>query len=99
MLHASRTVTAVLAPPLQTLRVQPEFHPSAFFAYDRANGGDHPAHAPATHGVVIVKATASELLDRLPGKVTDAWPSGEPFVMAFAHGSMSVELYAPVGTD
>jgi mannose-6-phosphate isomerase-like protein (cupin superfamily) len=46
-----------------------------------------------------VKAKASELLARLPGKVTEKWPGGERFVRAMAHGTMSVELYAPVGKD
>lgn len=46
-----------------------------------------------------MKATAAELIARLPGKVTAKWPQGERFVQALAHGSMSVELYAPVGTD
>jgi mannose-6-phosphate isomerase-like protein (cupin superfamily) len=46
-----------------------------------------------------VKATASELLARLPGRVSEKWPQGERFMRAFAHGSMSVELYAPVGAD
>ena len=46
-----------------------------------------------------MKAIASELLQRLPGKATDKCPLGERFVSAFAHGSMSVELYAPVGID
>lgn len=40
-----------------------------------------------------------ELLARLPGPVTADWPMGERFVQALAHGSMSVELYAPVGSD
>jgi mannose-6-phosphate isomerase-like protein (cupin superfamily) len=44
-----------------------------------------------------MKATVSDLLQRIPGKVTEEWPMGEPF--AFAHGSMSVELYAPRSTD
>lgn len=44
-------------------------------------------------------AHASELLARLPGPVTSRWPQGERFVRALAHGSMSVELYAPVGHD
>ena len=47
----------------------------------------------------MMKALASELLKRLPGKVTEKWPSGERFVVAFSHGSMTVELYAPVGHD
>ncbi|MES2354405.1 MAG: cupin domain-containing protein [Pseudomonadota bacterium] len=46
-----------------------------------------------------MKITAAELLQRLPGEITAEWPSGEPFVTAFAHGSMSVELYAPVNID
>lgn len=46
-----------------------------------------------------MKAIASELLQRLPGKATQKWPMGERFISAFTHGSMSVELYAPVGSD
>ena len=46
-----------------------------------------------------VSATAADLLRRLPGPVTDRWPMGERFAVAFAHGSMSVEMYAPRGTD
>jgi mannose-6-phosphate isomerase-like protein (cupin superfamily) len=46
-----------------------------------------------------IKTTASELLRQLPGKITDEWPMGERFVRALAHGSMSVEIYAPVATD
>jgi mannose-6-phosphate isomerase-like protein (cupin superfamily) len=44
-------------------------------------------------------ASAAELLARLPGRVSAQWPQGERFVQALAHGSMSVELYAPTGTD
>jgi mannose-6-phosphate isomerase-like protein (cupin superfamily) len=46
-----------------------------------------------------VKASVAELMRRLPGPVTAQWPQGERFAEAFRHGSMSVELYAPVGTD
>jgi mannose-6-phosphate isomerase-like protein (cupin superfamily) len=46
-----------------------------------------------------MKATASELLRRLPGRSSQQWPMGERFVLALAHGSMSVELYAPVELD
>lgn len=46
-----------------------------------------------------MKALAAQLLAQIPGKMSAAWPSGEPFARAFAHGSMSVELYAPSGTD
>lgn len=46
-----------------------------------------------------MKAVASELLKNLPGKVTEKWPMGERFTRAFSHGTMSVEIYAPVGGD
>jgi mannose-6-phosphate isomerase-like protein (cupin superfamily) len=46
-----------------------------------------------------MKATVAELMRRLPGPVTAQWPQGERFAEAFRHGSMSVELYAPVGND
>ncbi|MDR3389821.1 MAG: cupin domain-containing protein [Rudaea sp.] len=35
----------------------------------------------------------------LPGPCTARWPDGERFVEAFAHGTLAVELYAPVGRD
>ena len=44
-------------------------------------------------------AIASELLRSLPGKASEAWPSGEQFARAMAHGSMSVEVYAPLHID
>ena len=46
-----------------------------------------------------MKASASELLQRLPGPSSPKWPDGERFVEAFTHGSLVVELYAPVGDD
>jgi mannose-6-phosphate isomerase-like protein (cupin superfamily) len=46
-----------------------------------------------------LKASASALLESLPGKVSPKWPTGERFINALAHGSMSVELYAPVEVD
>jgi mannose-6-phosphate isomerase-like protein (cupin superfamily) len=46
-----------------------------------------------------MNASASELVQRLPGKASQKWPMGEPFISAFAHGTMSVELYSPVGID
>jgi len=46
-----------------------------------------------------MKASLAELLRRLPGKPTAHWPEGERFIAALAHGSMSVELYAPAGID
>lgn len=46
-----------------------------------------------------MKAVVSELLQKLPGKVTEKWPLGERFVSAILHGSMSVEFYAPISID
>ena len=47
----------------------------------------------------MMKATLSDLMKRIPGKASAEWPMGEPFTLAFAHGSMSVEVYAPKDTD
>ena len=44
-------------------------------------------------------ANAADLLRSIPGPVSPKWPEGQRFAAAFAHGSMSVELYAPVGVD
>jgi mannose-6-phosphate isomerase-like protein (cupin superfamily) len=44
----------------------------------------------------------AKLLDvfaNIPGKVSPKWPEGERFAAALAHGSMTVELYAPSGSD
>lgn len=46
-----------------------------------------------------MRTSAADLLARLPGRCTAVWPDGERFVEAFRHGSMSVELYAPRGSD
>ena len=46
-----------------------------------------------------LKAAAADLLARLPGKVSGKWTQGERFTRAFAHGTMSVEFYAPAGVD
>ena len=46
-----------------------------------------------------MKASASDLLARLPGPRTEKWPQGERFVEALSHCSVVVELYAPVGDD
>ena len=46
-----------------------------------------------------MKASVAELLARLPGPASATWPDGERFTTAFAHGTMSVELYAPRGND
>jgi mannose-6-phosphate isomerase-like protein (cupin superfamily) len=47
----------------------------------------------------VLQATLPALLAQLPGKVTAQWPAGERFVRAFAHGTLAVEVYAPVGAD
>jgi mannose-6-phosphate isomerase-like protein (cupin superfamily) len=46
-----------------------------------------------------MKASASDLLQRLPGPATAKWPQGQRFVEAFTHGTLLVELYAPRGHD
>jgi mannose-6-phosphate isomerase-like protein (cupin superfamily) len=46
-----------------------------------------------------LKALAADLLARLPGPASPQWPQGERFVRAFGHGSMTLELYAPLGRD
>jgi mannose-6-phosphate isomerase-like protein (cupin superfamily) len=45
------------------------------------------------------RARLSQVLAKIPGNITPQWPSGERFAAALAHGSMSLELYAPSGTD
>ena len=42
-----------------------------------------------------MKASFDALLAQLPRAATATWPAGEPFVRALAHGSMSVEAFAP----
>jgi mannose-6-phosphate isomerase-like protein (cupin superfamily) len=49
--------------------------------------------------MTVVGARAAELLARLPGKPSPGWPQGEPFTVALAHGTMSVEIFAPRGND
>ena len=46
-----------------------------------------------------MKASLKDLLARIPAAKTPAWPDGEPFTEAMRHGSMSVEVFAPRGTD
>lgn len=46
-----------------------------------------------------IKASMAELLRRLSGSPSEKWPDGKRFVTVLAHGTMSVELYAPVGAD
>lgn len=47
----------------------------------------------------MLKASVTDLLQRLPGPCSARWPEGERFVEAFAHGTLVVELYAPRGRD
>lgn len=45
------------------------------------------------------KTSSAELSKRLPGPRTAKWPEGERFVQGLAHGTMVVELFAPIGHD
>ncbi len=57
--------------------------------------GAAPGEAPGAPRVV----RADALRALIPGAATATWPQGEPFVIGLEHGSLSLELYAPVGTD
>ena len=46
-----------------------------------------------------MKSSVNQLLAALPGPVRKQWPDGERFIPGFAHGSMRVELYAPLACD
>jgi mannose-6-phosphate isomerase-like protein (cupin superfamily) len=46
-----------------------------------------------------MKVSQAQILARIPGPPTKKWPGGDRYATAFAHGSMSVGLYAPVGRD
>lgn len=46
-----------------------------------------------------MKASLPELLARIPGQPSAQWPLGERYAQAFAHGTMSVGYYAPLGHD
>jgi hypothetical protein len=48
---------------------------------------------------MIASASAAAVLASLPGPPTSNWPRGEPYAVAFKHGTMSVGIYAPVGMD
>jgi hypothetical protein len=45
------------------------------------------------------KASLPALLAQLPRPPSADWPEGEPFVDAMRHGTMSLEIFAPRGTD
>jgi mannose-6-phosphate isomerase-like protein (cupin superfamily) len=46
-----------------------------------------------------MKASLAELLRQIPGAPSAQWPQGERYAQAFAHGTMSVGFYAPLGAD
>ncbi len=46
-----------------------------------------------------LKASLPALLAQLPRPGSAVWPEGEPFIDALRHGSMSVEVFAPRGSD
>jgi mannose-6-phosphate isomerase-like protein (cupin superfamily) len=46
-----------------------------------------------------MRTSLGELHARIPGAPTARAPDGEGYAQAFAHGTMSFGLYAPVGTD
>ncbi|MBP0617346.1 cupin domain-containing protein [Jiella mangrovi] len=46
-----------------------------------------------------MKASFAELISRLPQPATNAWPDGRFDVEAMAHGTMSLQLFAPRGLD
>jgi mannose-6-phosphate isomerase-like protein (cupin superfamily) len=53
----------------------------------------------ASHEEACMKASQAQILSRIPGAPSKKWPEGERYATALAHGSMSVGLYAPVGSD
>jgi mannose-6-phosphate isomerase-like protein (cupin superfamily) len=46
-----------------------------------------------------MKISLQQALKRLPGAATPTYPQGAPFVTMMAGGTMSVEVFAPVGED
>ena len=46
-----------------------------------------------------MKLSVAEFLTQLPQPASDKYSEGVPFVTAFAHGTMSIELFAPRGAD
>ena len=46
-----------------------------------------------------MKTSISQALKRLPAAPTSTYPNGAPFVTMMAGGTMSVEVFAPKGTD
>jgi mannose-6-phosphate isomerase-like protein (cupin superfamily) len=46
-----------------------------------------------------MKVSLDYFLKQLPQAASEKYPEGVPFVKAFEHGTMSVELFAPRGED
>jgi mannose-6-phosphate isomerase-like protein (cupin superfamily) len=46
-----------------------------------------------------VHCDLAHLLSKIPGAISTKWPQGERLVQALTHGTMSVELYAPLHED
>jgi mannose-6-phosphate isomerase-like protein (cupin superfamily) len=46
-----------------------------------------------------MKASITQALKRLPAAPTATYPNGAPFVTMMAGGTMSMEVFAPKGTD
>lgn len=46
-----------------------------------------------------MKKSLGELLQNIPGTMSEKWPQGERFAHVLSHGTMTVELYAPIGHD
>lgn len=46
-----------------------------------------------------MKATVADALAQLPLPKTDKWPLGVWDVQVMAHGTMTLEIFAPKGTD
>lgn len=46
-----------------------------------------------------MKTSLKDLLSRIPGPPTDQWPGGARYAVGFEHGTMTLEFYAPIGSD
>ncbi|MDQ4123606.1 MAG: cupin domain-containing protein [Acidobacteriota bacterium] len=46
-----------------------------------------------------MKLSVADLFKQLPQPPSEKYPEGVPFVAAFRHGTMSIELFAPRGAD
>jgi len=46
-----------------------------------------------------MKVSLKDLLARIPGSPSAQWPDGARYAVGFEHGTMTLEYYAPVGSD